>query len=535
MNASAASSTKRRKAPTLKPLPRNTANQLSKIREDNQASFSTDFLLPNTPQFERNSPRKKNSLSDLTKISEGRSSAKLKSPPKPSSKSPPKPSSKSPPKPSSLHMLPPPPAYILPTFVLPKPSQYKYTNDIIKELNTLFDAYANLILKIKNNQNVNIFSFIKILKKILAKTAAFKNYFPDLVIFVDNSKKLIKNYMKYFIDNYSEYRELYDEFNKMTYHDIRERESNYDELLIQISKDIIFQFNLQGTVYVHEDGKGWVPVHFNTTKIYTELYDIMYRLFHFLRYLFNLKEGDNMFYTNSPDILEYSVYCVGWLEKYKEYIINHIPIMHRLDKRFENNKLSVSSISNVETNIERFKFLPVIFYDIKDKTLIIDRLDYINTRMYELRKVVSTVSPLLQIFNLLILMKGLLRMKSYTFRDGKHQLINGRMKRDIRLSIKEFEVKLKNSDHIIAMGMHNMMNPNEIVKLNLVKELNKIVYSMNDYYGRKGLLFRANQVRRFFTREQEAPSFAKDVYDINVMNREIREERERKKEKKGTR
>jgi len=533
MNASAASSTKRLKASKLKPLPRNTANQLSKIREDNQASFSTDFLLPNTPQIERNSPRKKNPLSNLTKISEGRSSAKLKSPPKASSKSPPKPSSKSPPKSSSQHMLPPPPAYTLPTFVLPKPSQYKYKNNIIKELNTLFDAYANLILKIKNNQNVNIFSFTKILNKILAKTAAFKNYFPDLVIFVDNLKKLIKNYMKYIIDNYSEYKELYDVFDEKNHYDINERETNYNEMLILISKEIIFQFNLQGTVYVHEDGKGWVPVHFNTTKIYTELYDIMYRLFHFLRYLFNLKEGDNMFYTNSPDILEYSTNCVGWLEKYKEYILNHIPIMHRLDKRFENNKLSVSSISNVETDIERFKFLPVIFYDIKDKKLIISRLNYINTRMYELRKVLSSISPLLQIFNLLISMKALLRMKSYVFRDGKHQLINGHMKKDIWYSIKEFEVKLNNSDHIIAMGMHNMMFPDEIVKLNLVKELNKIVESMNDYYGRKDLLFRANQVRRFFTKEQEAPDLAANIYEINNLKRLYRENREKKK--KGTR
>ena len=110
------------------------------------------------------------------------------------------------------------------------------------------------------------------------------------------------------------------------------------------------------------------------------------------------------------------------------------------------------------------------------------------------------------------------------------------MKKDIRVSIREFEIKLKNSDHIIAMGMHNMMYPEEIVKLNLVKELNRIVYSMNDYYGRKNLLFRANQVRRFFRKkEQEAPDFAHNIYDLNSFLRDNRENREKNKEKKGTR
>jgi hypothetical protein len=433
-------------------------------------------------------------------------------------------------------MLPPPPAYIPPTFVPPKQSQYINDNIILKELNTLFYAYVSLILKFKNNQNVNIFSFTKILNKIFAKTKYFKyfveEYNQELVKLVDNSKKLIRNYMKYIIDNYSEYRELYEVFDEKNHYDISERETNYDEMLILISKDIIFQFDLQGTVSVQEDGKRWVPVKFNTTTIYTELYNIMYNLFYFLRNLLNSKKDDNAYI---PDILKYCKYYIEWLEQNKNFIMYHIPITHRVDKRFENNKLSVSSISNVETHGEWYKFLPVIFYDIKDKTLIISRLNYINTRMYELRKVLSSISPLLQIFNLLISMKALLRMKSYVFRDGKHQLINGHMKKDIWYSIKEFEVKLKNSDHIIAMGMHNMMFPNEIVKLNLVKELNKIVESMNDYYGRKDLLFRANQVRRFFTKEQEAPSFAKDVYDINVINRKIREKHERKKEKKGTR
>jgi hypothetical protein len=109
------------------------------------------------------------------------------------------------------------------------------------------------------------------------------------------------------------------------------------------------------------------------------------------------------------------------------------------------------------------------------------------------------------------------------------------MKKDIWYSIKEFEVKLKNSDHIIAMRMHNMMFPDEIVKLNLVKELNKIVESMNDYYGRKNLLFRANQVRRFFIREQEDPDLAVNIDEIHNLKRLYRENRERNKEKKGTR
>jgi hypothetical protein len=531
MNASAAaSSTKRRKAPTLKPLPRNTVNQLNKIRADNQPSFSTDFLLPNTPQFERNSPQKKNPLPDLTKISEGRSSAKSKSPPKSPLKLPPKPSSKSPPKASSQHMLPPPPAYIPPTFVPPKRSQYINDNIILKELNTLFYAYVSLILKFKNNQNVNIFSFTKILNKIFAKTKYFKyfveEYNQDLLKLVDNSKKLIRNYMKYIIDNVSRYRELYEVFDEKNHYDISERETNYDEMLILISKDIIFQFDFQGTVYVQEDGKRGVPVKFNTTTIYTELYNIMYNLFYFLRNLLNSKKDDNAYI---PDILKYCKYYIEWLEQNKNFIMYHIPITHRVDKRFENNKLSVSSISNVETHGEWYKFLPVIFYDIKDKKLIIYRLDFINTRMYELKKVHSSISPLLQILNLLILMKALLRMKSYTFRDGKHQLINGHVKREILDSIKEFEVKLKNSDHIIGMGMHNMMFPDEIVKLNLVKELNKIVESMNDYYGRKGLLFRANQVRRFFTKEQEAPDLAANIYEINNLKRLYRENREKRR------
>jgi hypothetical protein len=104
-------------------------------------------------------------------------------------------------------------------------------------------------------------------------------------------------------------------------------------------------------------------------------------------------------------------------------------------------------------------------------------------------------SPLLQIINLLILIKGLLRMKNYMkHNDGKKYFINGNMKRGIRLKIRAFERNLQNKEHIIAMNMHKKMPTNEIVKLNLVKELDKIVNRMNDYYGRSSLFFSAKQV-----------------------------------------
>jgi hypothetical protein len=115
-------------------------------------------------------------------------------------------------------------------------------------------------------------------------------------------------------------------------------------------------------------------------------------------------------------------------------------------------------------------------------------------------------SPVLQIINLLILIKGLLRMKSYMkHNDGKKYFINGNMKRDIRSKIRTFEKNLQNKEHIIKMNMHKNMPTNEIVKLNLVKELDKIVNRMNEYYGRSSLFFSAKQVAykvRNFIRNQ---------------------------------
>jgi hypothetical protein len=44
------------------------------------------------------------------------------------------------------------------------------------------------------------------------------------------------------------------------------------------------------------------------------------------------------------------------------------------------------------------------------------------------------------------------------------------------------------------MNMHKKMLATDIKELNLVKELDKIVNLMNDYYGRSSLFFSAKQV-----------------------------------------
>jgi len=531
MSASAVSHNKRN-ALKLKPLPRNIVNRiLPNVGEDSSAHFLTDNVLPNTPQYE-----KKRSISPGKNTFSGLKIRESMIPPKQSSRTPPK----SPKtavavvQPPPHHLLPPP-KYINPNFELPKAwiftREQERKRDLnystIKRLNEIVDAYCNLIVKFKNNQNINIFSFIKILNKILVKTSIFAKYLPGLAIMVDYSKKLIKYYIEYIIKNYSEYTEQYKEFDKFVYHDKRERDSNYEELLLQISKDAIFQFNIEWTIYVYEEGKGRVQKKLNTTEIYNEMFYIMYDIFYYLNHILSLEHTDNILKLYSSDILRYSENRSEWLERNRGFIMSYIPTTHSIDSRYI-NKLSVSSISDTLTKIVRFKFLPVIFYDIKDKKLIIDRLDNINTKIYELKYVLSNVSPILQIMNLLILIKGLLRMNSYTIREGTRYLINSSMKRDIRIRIREFEQKLKNKDHIIGMRMHDMMPTKEIEKLNLVKELDNIVYSMNDYYGRKGLFFRANQVRKFFTRRKEAPGFAQFIHEVNAINHEIRDKKNKK-------
>ena len=571
------SATSSRKKLQLKPLPTKVVNQLlGKIDEHSQMPFSTTINeLPNNSQLQRKSSRNLNPLSPapapaqspaqsrnpfsgLT-IIRNRSSAKPNSPPQ--------------------HMLPPP-KYIEPIFELPKDSDKRLTKNIINGLNILIKAYASLIQKINDNKAVNIFSFTKILNKILSKTILFQSYLPDIIRKVDQLKEYIWNLMNYIVVNYPEYRSEYTEFNKLKFNDISEKMANYDELLTHISKDFVFKFNNDKRVLVKEEGKKdvkeegkedvkeegkeegkeQVNLSIDTNVIYDELYNIMHYVFDSLTKLLKLKEGDIGFYADLPylpDELYYTEYCLTWLNKYRNFINIYIPSKLRVKNIINKNNLSASSISDIKINNETARhkntFFPVIYYDIIERDLIIDRLDYINMKMNELKKKKSDVSPLLQIQNLLILIKALLRIKYYTNYNGMRRLINEHTRKDIRVSIKKFEVKLKNKDHINEMNMNKAMNPNEIVKLDLVKELYWIVYIMNHYYGKKGFLFRANQVRKFFTRQEEYYDFAHNIHDLNnkfknnAMEREInryerekerereREEKEIKKREKGAR
>jgi len=195
--------------------------------------------------------------------------------------------------------------------------------------------------------------------------------------------------------------------------------------------------------------------------------------------------------------------------------MTYIPSVYR-NVNINYNDLSVSSIS-IEHQNSSINFRPVIYYDIKDRKLIIDRLDYINTKIYELKKVDSNDSPVLQIINLLILIKGLLRMKNYMkHNDGNYYFINGNMKRGIRVKIHAFERNLQDKEHIIEMNMHKMMPTNEIVKLKLVKELDKIVNLMNEYYGRSSLFFSAKQVA------YKVRNYIKDIADKKRRNEELK-------------
>jgi hypothetical protein len=489
-SASAVSSSRnpRRQIRILKPLPHR--KDLIKIGEDESTNFQEEgFVLPNTPQ-----PQYEGRVS--------KSPSKSKQP----SRSPPK----SPKIATAIALSPPRQRSPLPEIInlkFERPEKLIFTRqqgkkDIdyltIKRLNEIVVAYSNLILKFENKKSINIFSFLKILNKILKisyesidmglryivdSDEESKKLIMDLqhiVNSVEETKILIINFLKYIVrlhDGFDD--DLKSEIDKLVYHDVREKYSNDEELLLLVSKDTIFIFDFKWTIH-----EGRIQKELNTTEIYNNMFKIMEDLFIIL-------ERINLF--KSPDILRYSIRCSEWLEINKDFIMTYIPTAYRNVNR-NNNDLSVSSIS-IEHQNSSIHFHPVIYYDIIDRKLIIDRLDYINTKIYELKKVGSNDSPLLQIITLLILIKGLLRMKSYMKHDdGKKYFINGNMKRDIRQKIHVFERNLQDKEHIIAMNMHKKMPTNEIVKLNLVKELDKIVNRMNDYYGRSSLFFSAKQV-----------------------------------------
>jgi hypothetical protein len=449
---------------------------LIKIGEDESTNFQEEgFVLPNTPQ-----PQYEGRVS--------KSPSKSKQP----SRSPPK----SPKIATAIALSPPRQRSPLPEIInleFERPEKLIFTRKqeekkgidylTIKRLNEIVVAYSNLILKFENKKSINIFSFIKILNKILKISSSYVSTDIGLQYIVDSveeSKKLIINFLKYIVrlhDGFDD--DLKSEIDKLVYHDVREKYSNDEELLLLVSKDTIFIFDFKWTIH-----EGRIQKELNTTEIYNNMFKIMEDLFIIL-------ERINLF--KSPDILRYSIRCSEWLEINKDFIMTYIPTAYRNVNR-NNNDLSVSSIS-IEHQNSSIHFHPVIYYDIIDRKLIIDRLDYINTKIYELKKVGSNDSPLLQIITLLILIKGLLRMKSYMKHDdGKKYFINGNMKRDIRQKIHVFERNLQDKEHIIAMNMHKKMLATDIKELNLVKELDKIVNLMNDYYGRSSLFFSAKQV-----------------------------------------
>jgi hypothetical protein len=631
MDASAASAvsaslSSKRKARSLKPLPKNTVNKLlDKIREDSQASFSTDFVLPNTPVNKIEIPQIPSSNSQRPSSNSQRPSSnssprspkqalvhmlppfvlpntpvnKIELPqrspsnsqippsnsqiPPSNSQIPPSnsqiplsnsqiPSSNSSPrspKQALVHMLPPP-EYNGTYLGLPKQSPYRKTDYIINQLNKLMDMYAKFLMKLKNHQNVNMFSIAKIIKQIINILPIFLSYLHELVREVDILKLSIKNYINHMIQSLNEFQDQYNHFNNMNYYSEIERRSRYDELIIQVSKELIFRFDVEGTIYYNEKGKAGIPIKVSTTDIFHKLYYLIFNIFSKLsvistEYIVIVPSKDiiiksteymnvdlDKYETVIPDedpatfiipsyysenIRNYAKYCIEWLRDNNLTILSHIRAVQNNKIAYNNGSLSVSSISKAPARMKDFKVLPVIFYNIENKQLIVERLNFINTKMYELKKVFTEVSPLVQILNLLILIKVLLRMKSYKLYGHRGKIvINEHAKRDIRDAVKTFEknlqkvkyidenIKLEDPDHIAKVRLgYGLMRPKEISQTKLVIELDNIVNSMNTYYGRKGLLYDMNRIRRVFTKNEENDFISQAVKESNAISRELNE------------